>query len=91
MEREKLMYIIRGQMTKNSGYDFYPATSDRNLWDLISFLRDDWYRIEYRAVTNRDSGIEENIRKCESYGDKVFKENLREYFYRQMNEIRKGA
>ena len=85
MEQQKIRFIIKATATPTSRPDYYAAADESSLNELASFLRDDWHRVEWREVTDRNDQLEGFLRKC-SLGSERRRVNLQTYY-----NMQKGA
>ena len=85
MEQQKIRFIIKATSTPTSRPDYYAAADESSLREMTSFLRDDWHRVEWREVTDRNDQLEAFLRKCE-LGSERRRVNLQTYY-----NMQKGA
>ena len=85
MEQQKIRFIIKATPTPTSRPDYYAAADESSLREMTSFLRDDWHRVEWREVTDRNDQLEAFLRKC-SLGSERQRVNLQTYY-----NMQKGA
>lgn len=85
MEQQKIRFIIKAISIPTSRPDYYAAADESSLREMTSFLRDDWHRVEWREVTDRNDQLEAFLRKC-SLGSERRRVNLQTYY-----NMQKGA
>ena len=81
-QREEIKYIIRAEATKLARPDYFYATSDGDLTEMVSFLAENWYRIKYRKIENKDERLEGILRNCALGGERQ-RINLQAYYNQQ--------
>ena len=85
MEQQKIRFIIKATATPTSKPDYYAVADVSSLREMASFLRDDWDRVEWREVTDRNDQLEGFLRKC-PLGSERRRVNLQTYY-----NMQKGA
>ena len=84
MERQKIRYIIKSQMSEKTEPKYYAIAEDRQLFDMLHCLRGEMecYKVEVRHITKRDDELEDVLSGYKLWA-KERQTGLRMYYERQ--------